>query len=83
MSESVIATACLQVQRERGSQAPDDGRIYLLLYLYTIIQTDRTGGGMSHRFLQIPQEHTWKEVHVTKFVLREKPKISHKSHTFF
>lgn len=38
---------------------------------------------MSHRFLQIPQEHTWKEAHTTKFVLREKPKISHKSHTFF
>lgn len=74
---SVTTTACHEVQRELGTQAPDDVRIYLLLYVYTIIQTAQAGEGMSHRFLQIPQEYTWKDIYATKFVLREKPKISH------
>lgn len=39
----MIATACHEVQRELGTQAPDDVRIYLLLYVYTIIQTAQTG----------------------------------------
>lgn len=58
-----------------------DVRIYLLLHLYTIIQTARMGRGVLHQFLQISQMRTSK--HSCTPCVCSEFKAKNKSHTFF